>query len=145
MNRKDIIYYLSLTTIISFFFLMVYLVYLTSFDGNNAISYEDKLMPATVVDNEYVDVTVSYCKEREIPFVSRVSFTNGVVYSLPEETVSGAPVGCRDVHKRFNIPFKLPSGRYQLNVQNTMEVNKLRRITASYMTDFFVIEEREVN
>jgi hypothetical protein len=96
-------------------------------------------MPATVINEKYVDVTVSYCKEREIPFTTRVSYINGVIYNLPEETVAGSPVGCRTVHKQFVIPVELLPGTYRLNVQNTMEVNKLRSITASYRTVLFEI------
>ena len=145
MKRQDIMYYLGMLTIFTFFFIMIFSVYLITFDGSRALTYPDTPMPAIVMNEKYVDVTVSYCKEREIPFTSRVSYVNGVVYNLPEVSVAGSPVGCRTVHKQFTIPVEIPPGTYRLNVQNTMEVNKLRTITASYTTELFeIIREIEV-
>jgi hypothetical protein len=139
MNKKDVLYYLSIVTIATFFLLMLYFVYLTTFDGSNALSYPNELMPATVT-NGNVDVLITYCRTRATPFTAHVSFINGIVYNYPEETVAGNIVGCHTNHRLFTIPVELPSGTYQLNVQNTMKINALRSITAGYKTTPFVIQ-----
>jgi hypothetical protein len=125
-----------MTVLVAFFLFMIYIFYLMTFSGGTPVVYTKSIMPAKVVGDQ-VDVTVSLCRYSDKPFTSYVSFTNGIIFDVPPIIISGIGLGCQDVHKFFDIPTELPSGTYFLTVRNVFEINKLKTITAGYVTEKF--------
>jgi hypothetical protein len=136
-TTKNILYFSSIVLISMSIVILFYIGYLLAFDGNNALVYPKEPMKVTTDGKTQVTVQVQYCRNSDKLFESHASFNDGLVYSIPSQTIAGAPKGCGTVNRIWDIPEGLPNGNYYLSIKNTVEVNKLKTFTASYTTERF--------
>lgn len=143
MSNKYL-YSSALISLIGIFLILLYGAYLLILDNNNPIVYPNIDMPARIV-NDSIVVTVSYCRNSDLPFTSYVSFTNDIIYDMPSTVIAGSDLGCNTVNKVWKIPAELPSGTYHLVVKNDVVVNKLKTVSTGYRTTSFTINRTDVD
>lgn len=96
----------------------------------------------TVKSGEYLALRESYCKNLSYPATVSRTFIDGISYQVPVY-VSNIPVGCYGKDGEsidyVYIPKALPPGKYRIETVYSFQVNPLRTVHFSLITDQFII------
>lgn len=82
----------------------------------------------------------NYCKYTDLSATLTRNFTDGVVFSTPNETTNRES-GCHTITVAVAIPKELPAGNYFLHNRYVYQVNPIREIVIEHDTERFVITE----
>jgi len=97
-----------------------------------------------------VVITVDYCRYTNEPFVSHISFVDGLVFmesgcldDLVDCEVAGAPTGCGTIVGQATIiPDQLLSGEYYILGRNIYKVNPFAIRTVEWRTESFMVDNK---
>ncbi len=84
---------------------------------------------------EKMNITIDYCKKKNLPSKMYANFTGGIVYEMtPRETSGLLPIGCHTQKMTIDIPHNLPLGEYVVSGSNVYKVNFLREEIVEWST-----------
>lgn len=137
---RNMLYYLSMVTVIITLILLGYISYLYFIDGNNILVYSKEPMKVTV-NKDNIDVLIEYCRTRKAPLVTYPAYINGIMYNLIPERVAGSEAGCFKRHRLYLLPEDLPNGKYRFQVRNEVEVNSIKKVWVGWVSEEFVVKK----
>ena len=96
----------------------------------------------TVQSGEYLPIRENYCKNLSYPANVSRTFIDGISYQIPMY-VSNKPVGCygkdKDSIEYVYIPKALPPGKFRIQTVYSFQVNPLRTVHFTLLSDQFTI------
>lgn len=139
--KNKFFYSLSVATIASAALLMGYLYYL-AFWPFNVVNVDriSKVLTPKVKVGEYVHIKTNYCKYMDLIATIHVSFVNGVVISLPEQT-SNVPLGCHEIERKFRVPPEILPGTYRIDRDFFYKINFFQTQIVHNTTETFEVVE----
>lgn len=100
-----------------------------------------KVTPKVVEGGKFMTVEVDVCKHMPIaPTITRV-FVDGVIYQIPVYTTVNDVVGCGIRKVQIYIPKGLPTGEYYINTSYSFQVNPIRKVELSTVSEKFEVVE----
>lgn len=88
--------------------------------------------------------TVNYCKYIDAPAETSRAFINGIVFTTPT-LITNNPTGCYQNVHRIEVPSELPSGTYKIRSVYTYQVNPIREMSITSVTESFKITGSDVD
>lgn len=117
-----------------------------AFYHNPPVTYSNLPFPtelATYHTGEEIYLYVDYCKNTTAPFSVSVAFVDGFLYSVPERTMAGGPVGCKQILTNIaTLPDALPPGEYYLLGKNEYDINFFITRTVEWRSQPFTVIEQ---
>lgn len=97
-----------------------------------------KLNSTTVNRGEHLVISADYCKYVNKQADLYVSFIDGVIYNTPPQIIN-LEKGCNSTSLSIYIPKALPTGTFMLKGIFKYQVNPIRTIEVTYLTEQFII------
>lgn len=117
--------------------------YLLIFHQNPPVEFYNLPFPTdkqTYSAGDDVLITVELCRNTLAPFDLDLNFVDGLIYSTPGQSFSGAPLGCMTlVTNAAEIPKNLPPGEYYITAKNEYKVNFLATRLVEWSTTKFEV------
>lgn len=138
MKIWNTISYITIGVTALFLLLMGYWL-LYPYNPTDFPSNVQKIDKTVVHAGEYLVITSEFCKNMTVvPTISR-SFVDGIIYQIPSYTALDSELGCHIRKVQIYIPKGLPLGKYYIQSSYRWQVNPVRIIEKTTVTEFFYV------
>ena len=116
-------------------------IYLYAFHENPAMVIKNSPVPTdktTYHIGDEIFATFDYCRYSLAPATRYVTFSDGLLHSIPTITIPGPGIGCFVIAGNIaTVPPSLPPGRYHIVGRHVLEVNFLATRYVEWQTTEF--------
>lgn len=100
-----------------------------------------RVITKEVQQGNFLLYEIEYCKYTNvIPTVQR-QFIDGIIYTIPQGNIQ-IKKGCGKVTNSIQVPEALPPGEYYLSVRVSFEMNPLRKIEQTTVSERFIVTKK---
>lgn len=136
--RLDLFRCVSWATIVSGFFLSLYVGFVLTYPFKVSES-KFKVLSPVIKPGENLVLQVNYCKWMDLPAISTRQLNDGVVIELPPSSTN-LPKGCGSVVRYVPIPTSVPDGKYSYQTTLEYKLSVLRTIMVTTTSPEFHVK-----